>query len=90
MSKKKKLIPEFRFPEFKNEEEWEENVLSNITDAIFDGTHQTPTYTESGVPFFSVENIVSGNKNKFISKEDYEVATNRNKPEKKIILRCLC
>ena len=24
---------------------------------IFDGTHQTPDYTESGVPFVSVENI---------------------------------
>ncbi|MBP6585439.1 MAG: restriction endonuclease subunit S [Flavobacterium sp.] len=83
---KEKLIPELRFPEFKNDGEWEENVLSNITDAIFDGTHQTPTYTESGIPFFSVENIVSGNKNKFISKEDYEIATNKNKPEKGDIL----
>ncbi len=74
---KEKLIPELRFPEFKKEGEWEENVLSNITDAIFDGTHQTPAYTESGIPFFSVENIVSGNKNKFTSKEDYKIATNK-------------
>ena len=94
MSKDKKLalseveglIPELRFPEFNNAGEWKENVLSNITDAIFDGTHQTPTYTESGIPFFSVENIVSGNKNKFISKEDYEIATIRNKPEKGDVL----
>jgi len=86
MSGAEGLIPELRFPEFINEGEWEENVLSNITDAIFDGTHQTPTYTESGIPFFSVENIVSGNKNKFISKEDYEIATNKNKPEKGDIL----
>ena len=86
MSKDKKMIPDLRFPEFNNAGEWKENVLSNITDAIFDGTHQTPTYTESGIPFFSVENIVSGNKNKFISKEDYEIATNRNKPEKGDIL----
>ncbi len=83
---KEKLIPELRFPEFKKEGEWEENVLSNITDAIFDGTHQTPAYTESGIPFFSVENIVSGNKNKFTSKEDYKIATNKNKPEKGDIL----
>ncbi len=83
---KEKLIPELRFPEFENEEEWEENILSNITDAVFDGTHQTPTYTESGIPFFSVENIVSGNKNKYISKEDYEIATSRNKPEKGDVL----
>jgi type I restriction enzyme, S subunit len=83
---KDKLIPQLRFPKFKNDGEWKEYVLSNITDAIFDGTHQTPSYTESGIPFFSVENIVSGNKNKFISKEDYEIATNRNKPEKGDIL----
>lgn len=79
-------MPELRFPEFNKEGEWEENVLSNITDAIFDGTHQTPNYTENGIPFFSVENIVSGNKNKFISKEDFEIATIKNKPEKGDIL----
>lgn len=86
MSKEKKLVPELRFPEFKDEEGWEIKVLSNITDAIFDGTHQTPTYTENGIPFFSVENIVSGNKNKFISREDYETATSKNKPGKGDIL----
>ena len=64
---KNKLIPDLRFPEFKNDGEWKQEVLENITSAIFDGTHQTPTYTESGIPFFSVENIISGSKNKFIS-----------------------
>ena len=79
-------VPKYRFKEFEKEEEWQEFVLSEITEAIFDGTHQTPSYTESGIPFFSVENIVSGNKNKFISKEDYEIATNKNKPEKGDVL----
>lgn len=86
MSRKKELIPELRFPEFADEGEWEEKVLSNISDAIFDGTHQTPTYTESGIPFFSVENLVSGNKNKYISRKDYEIATSKNKPEKDDVL----
>jgi type I restriction enzyme S subunit len=83
---KNKLVPELRFPGFANDGEWEEKVLSKITDAIFDGTHQTPTYVEHGIPFFSVENIVSGNKNKFISKKDYELATSKNKPKKGDIL----
>ncbi len=79
-------IPKLRFPEFVKEGVWVEKVLSKITKAIFDGTHQTPSYTEIGIPFFSVENIVSGNKNKFISKADYEIATSKNKPEKGDIL----
>ena len=81
-----KLIPELRFPEFVNEGEWKEKILNEITSSIFDGTHQTPKYTENGIPFFSVENLISGNKNKFISKEDYIIATNKNKPEKFDIL----
>jgi type I restriction enzyme S subunit len=80
------LIPEIRFPEFVNDGEWKESVLEKITSSIFDGTHQTPTYTEKGIPFFSVENIVSGNKNKFISEDDYKIATAKNKPEKGDIL----
>lgn len=86
MSKKKELIPKLRFPEFVDEGEWEEKVLSKISNAIFDGTHQTPNYIENGIPFFSVENLVSGNKNKFISRKDYKIATNKNKPEKGDIL----
>lgn len=86
MNKEKKLIPELRFPEFEKDGEWEKKVLSKITDSVFDGTHQTPTYVEDGIPFFSVENIVSGNKNKFISREDYKLATCKNKPEKGDIL----
>lgn len=86
MNKKTKLIPELRFPEFVDEGEWEEKVLSKISNAIFDGTHQTPNYIENGIPFFSVENLVSGNKNKFISRKDYKIATNKNKPEKGDIL----
>jgi type I restriction enzyme S subunit len=83
---KVKIIPDLRFPEFKNDGEWVEKTLNEITPLIFDGTHQTPKYTENGIPFFSVENLISGKKNKFISKEDYIIATNKNKPEKFDIL----
>lgn len=77
-----KLVPRLRFSEFQDNGEWKECLLNEVSPAIFDGTHQTPTYTEKGIPFFSVENIISGNKNKFISKEDYLLATSKNKPEK--------
>ncbi len=77
-----KLVPKLRFSEFKSNGEWKENLLNEVSTAIFDGTHQTPTYTENGIPFFSVENIISGNKNKFISRADYLLATSKNKPEK--------
>ncbi len=84
MSKKNEhtLVPRLRFPEFEKDGEWEEYLLSEVSPAIFDGTHQTPRYTEKGIPFFSVENIISGNKNKFISEDDYILATSKNKPEK--------
>lgn len=39
---------------------------------VYDGTHQTPNYTKSGVKFISVENIKDINQsNKFISKKDF-------------------
>lgn len=74
-------VPKYRFKEFEGDGEWEEKPLNKITTSIFDGTHQTPKYTSEGVPFFSVENIVSGNDNKFISREDYLFETRNNKPE---------
>ncbi len=79
-----KLVPKLRFKGFSGE--WEEKHLKDVTSAIFDGTHQTPKYTDAGVPFFSVENLISRKKNKFISIEDYKEATKKNKPEKGDIL----
>lgn len=40
---------------------------------IYDGTHQTPKYTDSGVKFVSVENINAlSQSEKYISLEDFE------------------
>lgn len=40
---------------------------------IYDGTHQTPKYTESGIPFVSVQNIKNlYGTGKYISIEDFE------------------
>ena len=78
--------PRLRFPEFRGVGDWEEKRLNQISPSIFDGTHQTPKYTNNGIPFFSVENIVSGKSNKFISREDYQTATRKDKPEKEDVI----
>ena len=79
-------IPKLRFPEFREVGEWEKRLLYQITTSIFDGTHQTPRYTETGIPFFSVENIVNGKASKFISVHDHRESTKKNKPERGDIL----
>lgn len=72
-------IPEIRFRGFTYE--WEQRKLQDIVE-YYDGTHQTPKYTKSGVPFVSVENIGDIKAtNKYISKEDFE-AQFKVKPQK--------
>lgn len=58
----------------------EESPRLNDIAHVYDGTHKTPTYTNSGIPFISVENIsdVYGSK-KYISKDDYDLY--KHKPE---------
>jgi type I restriction enzyme S subunit len=52
------------------EVEWK--VLGDVCD-IYDGTHQTPKYTNEGVRFVSVENIKSlYDTKKYISRVDYD------------------
>ncbi len=63
-------VAKLRFKEFSGE--WEEKKLGEIAN-IYDGTHQTPTYTESGVKFVSVENINSiETTEKYISEEAFK------------------
>lgn len=69
MSNENRNVPELRFPGF--EDEWEENVLGEVV-YVYDGTHQTPKYTNEGVKFLSVENIKTLDSNKYISKEAFE------------------
>ena len=66
MNKEDKLIPEIRFPEFKNEGEWDEKLLDDLCELITKGT--TPTtlgfsYTAKGVNFIKIESILDGNIN---------------------------
>ncbi|MFP6343236.1 restriction endonuclease subunit S, partial [Staphylococcus aureus] len=60
---------ELRFPGF--EGEWEEKKLGEVAE-IYDGTHQTPKYTNEGIKFLSVENIKTLNSSKYISEEAFE------------------
>ncbi len=55
-----------------------EYKITNIGEACYfvkDGPHKSPTYVQEGVPFISVNNIISGkwdfSKVKYISKEDH-------------------
>jgi len=69
-----KSVPDIRFKGFTDA--WEQRKLGEIAD-IYDGVHQTPIYTDSGIMFLSVENIGTLKSNKYISEEafnrDYKV-----------------
>jgi type I restriction enzyme S subunit len=53
---------------------------------IFDGTHQTPHYVNNGIPFYSIENIVSDKPCKYIAQDEHMSNTRKNKTEKGDIL----
>jgi type I restriction enzyme S subunit len=74
-----------RLPGFHGE--WEEKMLGDVA-TIRDGTHQTPNYVESGIPFYSVEHVTSGNfrDTKFISEAEHRSLTKSFKIEKCDIL----
>lgn len=62
--------------------EWENTTLGKICD-IKDGTHQTPHYVESGIPFYSVETVTNDDFThvKYISLEEHERLTQSYKIE---------
>lgn len=65
---------------------WEWCRLEDIVWHLSDGTHKTPKYTESGIPFVSVKNMSSGRlsfeNTKFVSKEESDILNQRCNPEK--------
>jgi type I restriction enzyme, S subunit len=79
------LTGKTRLPGFDGE--WEVRQLGEIA-TIRDGTHQTPKYVSSGIPFYSVEHVTSGdfNNTKFISKGEHQILTKFFKIEKGDIL----
>jgi type I restriction enzyme S subunit len=74
-----------RLPGFSGE--WTVKRLGDVAQ-VKDGTHQTPKYVESGIPFFSVENVTSGDfsNTKFISEKDHRFLTKSVKMERGDIL----
>ena len=66
---------------------WIVKKLGDVAE-IRDGTHQTPKYVESGVPFYSVENVTRNDfiNTKFISEVDHKLLTKTLKIEKGNIL----
>lgn len=65
--------------------QWRRIKLDDICNQITDGTHRTPRYTTSGIPFLSVKNVTSGfidmNNTKFISIEEHQEFIKRCHPE---------
>lgn len=78
-----KKVPTLRFKEFSGE--WESKRLGKIT-KLTDGVHFTPIYVNSGVPFWSVETVVSNAPPKYITQEAHNDAIKRCHPEVNDIL----
>jgi len=77
--------------------EWEVVRLGDICIKITDGTHRTPKYQETGVPFLSTQNLVpfkSGfdfsQYKKYIFFDEHKELVKRCKPEKGDILISKC
>lgn len=66
---------------------WEEKKLGEVA-KYYDGTHQTPTYVEHGVPFYSVEHLTANQftTSKYITEEVFEKENKRVKLERGDIL----
>ena len=85
--KKTKKLPPVSDEEkpFELPEGWEWVRLNAISNLITDGTHHTPTYVKSGVPFLSVKDMSSGDLNfndtRYITKEEHDQLINRCHPE---------
>jgi type I restriction enzyme, S subunit len=69
---------------------WIWTRLNDVSSLITDGTHVTPAYISSGIPFLSVNNlknnVISFLGCKFISKSVHSELTKRCKPEKMDII----
>ncbi len=82
----KKVVESYK-PSFKIESDWDVEELKEVTTKITDGTHSTPKYTDSGVPFWRVTDLTNSNDSKkYISKKEYKELIKRCNPEKGDIL----
>ena len=66
---------------------WPARELSKVAIRITDGTHTTPNYTDSGIPFLRVTDITKSNASKkFISEEEHMKLIKRCHPQKGDVL----
>ena len=66
---------------------WPTKQLSAVSIKITDGTHKTPDYTESGIPFLRVTDITQSNASKkFISEDEHMKLIKRCHPQKGDVL----
>lgn len=85
--KKEKPLPEITEDEkpFDIPEGWKWCRLGSILYKLTDGTHSTPSYTTTGIPFLSVKDMSSGKLNfsscKFISNIEHKELYSRCNPE---------
>lgn len=90
--KKEKPLPEIADDEipFDIPESWKWVRIGSLLHKLVDGTHRTPKYTTSGVPFVSVRNMSNGTLSledtKFISEEEHRELWNRCNPQRGDIL----
>ena len=71
---------------FEIPDSWEWVRFSQIYWQLTDGTHSTPKYTASGIPFLSVKDMSSGklsfSNTKYISPEEHSILSQRCHPQK--------
>ena len=90
--KKEKPLAEITEDEipFDIPEGWKWVRIGSLLHKLVDGTHRTPKYTTSGVPFVSVRNMSNGTLSledtKFISEEEHRELWNRCNPQRGDIL----
>ncbi len=74
-------------PQIKIDPEWPFKCLNDIAVQITDGTHITPDYTPSGIPFLRVTDItLSNDSKKFISEKSHQELIKHCHPQKGDIL----
>ena len=90
--KKEKSLSEITEDEipFDIPESWKWVRIGSLLQKLVDGTHRTPKYTTSGVPFVSVRNMSNGQLSlkdtKFISEEEHRELWSRCNPQRGDIL----
>lgn len=90
--KKQKPLPPISDEEktFELPQGWELVYMQDISELITDGTHQTPKYTESGMPFISAQCVkpfkFMPENCRFVSEDDYQKYIKNRKPELNDIL----